>query len=106
MSRASSMAARARVPGIILAYDEAQCLSDHAERNEFPLSMLLDTVASGQKKPSVVPCLLILCGLPHLLNALTDTRTYRPSTGELTSIQTTRSGTMLRQLACVFILNC
>ena len=30
---------------------------------------------------------------------LTDTRSYRPSTGELTSIQTTRSGTMLRQLA-------
>ena len=76
MSRASSMAARARVPGIILAYDEAQCLCDHAERNEFPMSMLLDTVASGQKKATVVPCLLILCGLPHLLNALTETRTY------------------------------
>ena len=32
LARASSMATRARIPGIILAYDEAHCLADHAER--------------------------------------------------------------------------
>lgn len=76
LSRAGSLAARARASGIILAYDEAQCLTDHAERNEFPMSMLVETVASMQKQDAPVPILLVLCGLPQVQDALTETRTY------------------------------
>lgn len=76
MAKASSLAAQARASGIVLAYDEAQCLTDHAERNEFPMSMLVETVASMQKQDAVVPVLLVLCGLPQVQDALTETRTY------------------------------
>jgi hypothetical protein len=76
IQRASSLAARARAHGIILAYDEAQCLSDHADRDEFPMSMLVETVASLQKGDAIVPVMLVLSGLPHVQDALTDTRTY------------------------------
>ncbi|MGE0629420.1 MAG: hypothetical protein AB7O43_16525 [Hyphomicrobiaceae bacterium] len=76
ISRAGSLAARARASGLILSYDEAQCLRDHADRNEFPMSMLVETVQSLQRRPGVVPVLLLLSGLPHVQDALTDTRTY------------------------------
>jgi hypothetical protein len=73
---ATSLAARARATGIILAYDEAQCLSDHAERNEFPMSMLVETIGALQKISAAVPIMLVLCGLPQVQDALTETRTY------------------------------
>ncbi|MDR3027248.1 MAG: ATP-binding protein [Acinetobacter sp.] len=60
--------------GIIFAYDEAQNLSDHASKEQFPLSLLLDTFQSLQRKD--VPFMLALTGLPTLFPKLVDARTY------------------------------
>ncbi len=60
--------------GVIFAYDEAQNLADHAQRNEFPLSLLLDVFQSIQKKG--VPFMLVLTGLPTLFPKLVEARTY------------------------------
>jgi hypothetical protein len=60
--------------GIIFAYDEAQNLSDHADKDQFPLSLLLDVFQSIQKKG--VPFMLALSGLPNLFPKLVDARTF------------------------------
>jgi Cdc6-like AAA superfamily ATPase len=59
---------------VIFAYDEAQNLSDHAEKEQFPLSVLLDVFQSIQKKG--IPFMLVLAGLPTLFPKLVDARTY------------------------------
>lgn len=59
---------------VIFAYDEAQNLSDHAKKDEFPLSVLLDVFQSLQKKG--IPFMLVLAGLPTLFPKLVDARTY------------------------------
>lgn len=59
---------------VIFAYDEAQNLSDHAEKEQFPLSVLLDVFQSIQKKG--IPFMLVLAGLPTLFPRLVDARTY------------------------------
>ena len=61
-------------PKVVFAYDEAQNLSDHAKRNEFPLSVLLDVFQSIQR--SDCQFMLALTGLPTLLGKLVDARTY------------------------------
>jgi len=76
LSRLGSMVNHAKARGIVFAYDEAQCLHDHAERNEYPMSMLIETIASLQKNEGVAQCLLVLSGLPQVFDALTETRTY------------------------------
>lgn len=60
--------------GIILAYDEAQNLSDRAAKEHYPLSMLLDVFQSIQKKE--IPFMLILTGLPTLFPKLVEARTF------------------------------
>ena len=60
--------------GIVLAYDEAQNLSDQAERNQYPLSLLLDVFQSIQKKG--LPFLLVFTGLPTLFPKLVEARTF------------------------------
>lgn len=60
--------------GIVFAYDEAQNLSDHAERDAFPLSQLLDVFQSIQRKS--IPFMLVLTGLPTLFPKLVEARTY------------------------------
>ncbi len=60
--------------GIVFAYDEAQNLSDHAQKEQYPLSMLLDVFQSVQKKG--LPFLLMLTGLPTLFPKLVEARTY------------------------------
>lgn len=60
--------------GIVLAYDEAQNLGDQAERNQYPLSLLLDVFQSLQKKG--LPYLLVLTGLPTLFPKLVGARTF------------------------------
>ncbi len=62
------------VRGIIFAYDEAQNLSDQAEKEQYPLSLLLDTFQSLQKKN--LPIMLMLTGLPTLFPKLVDARTF------------------------------
>lgn len=74
--RAGAVINRARLSGLIFAYDEAQCLADHAARNEFPMSMLIETVAALQRNAGSSPCLLVLSGLPQVFEQLTETRTY------------------------------
>ncbi len=60
--------------GLVFAYDEAQNLSDHAARNEYPLSLLLDVFQSIQKKG--IRFMLVLVGLPTLFPKLVEARTY------------------------------
>jgi hypothetical protein len=59
---------------VVFAYDEAQNLADHAGKEEFPLSVLLDVFQSIQKKG--IPFMLVLAGLPTLFPKLVDARTY------------------------------
>lgn len=59
---------------VVFAYDEAQNLSDHADNEEFPLSVLLDVFQSIQRKG--IPFMLVLAGLPTLFPKLVDARTF------------------------------
>lgn len=59
---------------LVFAYDEAQNLADHAERDEFPLSLLLDVFQSLQRKE--IQFMLVLTGLPTLLPKLVKARTF------------------------------
>ena len=60
--------------GLVFAYDESQNLSDHAARNEYPLSLLLDVFQSIQKKG--IRFMLVLVGLPTLFPKLVEARTF------------------------------
>ena len=60
--------------GIVFAYDEAQNMADHASKDEYPLSVMLDVFQSIQRQN--VPFLLALTGLPTLFPRLVDARTY------------------------------
>lgn len=62
------------VRGVIFAYDEAQNLSDHAGKEQFPLSLLLDVFQSMQRKG--IQFMLALTGLPTLFPTLVEARTY------------------------------
>lgn len=63
-----------RSRGIIFAYDEAQNMSDHASKDQFPLSLMLDLFQSIQKKQ--IPFMLVLVGLPTLFPKLVEARTF------------------------------
>jgi AAA+ ATPase superfamily predicted ATPase len=63
-----------RCRGVVLAYDEAQNLSDQAASRQYPLSLLLDVFQSIQKKD--LPFLLVLTGLPTLFPKLVEARTF------------------------------
>ena len=60
--------------GIVFAYDEAQNLADHARKEEYPLSVMLDVFQSIQRQGA--PFLLALTGLPTLFPKLVEARTY------------------------------
>jgi hypothetical protein len=60
--------------GIVLAYDEAQNLSDRADKDQYPLSLLLDVFQSIQRKG--LPIMLVLTGLPTLFPKLVEARTF------------------------------
>jgi hypothetical protein len=76
LTRVMKLAQKVKLKGIVLAYDEAQCLSDRSATDQFPMSMLVETVSALQKKTGPVPLLLVLCGLPQVFDALTQARTY------------------------------
>lgn len=63
-----------KIRGIIFAYDEAQTMTDHAEKEQYPLAILLDVFQSIQKKN--IPFMLILTGLPTLFPKLVEARTF------------------------------
>lgn len=60
--------------GIVFAYDEAQNLADAADKDEFPLSLMLDVFQSIQRQD--VPFMLALTGLPTLFPKLVEARTF------------------------------
>jgi DNA-binding transcriptional ArsR family regulator len=60
--------------GLIFAYDEAQIMSDHAEKDQYPLSLMLDVFQSIQRKE--IPFMLVLTGLPTLFPKLVEARTF------------------------------
>jgi len=60
--------------GIVFAYDEAQNLADHAEDKQYPLSILLEIFQSIQRQNA--PFILVLVGLPTLVQKLVEARTY------------------------------
>ncbi|MFZ3275997.1 MAG: ATP-binding protein [Candidatus Sulfotelmatobacter sp.] len=60
--------------GIIFAYDEAQNLRDYDNRDQFPLSLLLDLFQSLQRKN--IRFMLALTGLPTLFPKLVKARTF------------------------------
>jgi len=68
------VAVKGKVKGIVIAYDEAQNLRDHAKDKQYPLSVLLEAIQYLQRKE--IPYLLILTGLPTLYPTLVETRTY------------------------------
>lgn len=70
----ASLKATTKSRGIVLAYDEAQNLSDQAAEKQFPLSLLLDVFQSIQKQG--IPILLVLTGLPTLFPKLVEARTF------------------------------
>ncbi len=59
---------------IIFAYDEAQNLADHAAKEQYPLSLLLDVFQSVQRQG--IPFMLVLTGLPTLFPKLVEARTF------------------------------
>ena len=60
--------------GIIFAYDEAQNLADRQDKEQYPLSLLLDCFQSLQRKG--FPLMLALTGLPTLFPKLVEARTF------------------------------
>ena len=60
--------------GVIFAYDEAQTMSDHPAKEQYPLSLILDTFQSIQRKG--IPFMLVLTGLPTLFPKLVEARTF------------------------------
>lgn len=62
------------VKGVVFAYDEAQNMTDHAMRDQYPLSVLLEVFQSIQRKD--IPFMLVLTGLPTLFPKLVEARTY------------------------------
>ena len=62
------------IRGVVFAYDEAQNLADHSKKEQFPLSLLLDTFQSLQRRG--FPLMLVLTGLPTLFQKLVDARTF------------------------------
>jgi AAA ATPase domain len=64
------------IKGVVFAYDEAQNLSDHTEKDEFPLSLLLDVFSFLQRQEMKCQFLLVLTGLPTLVPKLNEARTF------------------------------
>ena len=62
------------VRGIIFAYDEAQNLTDQSAKEQYPLSLLLDSFQSLQRNG--LPLMLVLTGLPTLFPKLVEARTF------------------------------
>lgn len=67
-------AANVNIRGVVFAYDEAQTMSDYAEKEQYPLSLLLDVFQSLQRKE--IPFMLALTGLPTLFPKLVEARTF------------------------------
>ena len=76
LTTVAKLVAQTGIRGIVFAYDEAQNLSDSAESNEYPLSILLDVFSYLQRSDLGSQFLLVLSGLPTLFPKLNEARTY------------------------------
>jgi hypothetical protein len=76
LQSAIALVHKAQMTGIVLAYDEAQCLSDRPDHDQFPMSMLVELICSLQRNQTSAAILLVLSGLPQVFDALTSSRTY------------------------------
>ena len=70
----AALRANGQEKGMVFAYDEAQNLADHSEKDEYPLSLLLDVFQSTQRKG--IPFMLVLVGLPTMFPKLVEARTF------------------------------
>ena len=66
----------AKIRGIVFAYDEAQNLADKKDKDQFPLSLVVDIFSNLQKRDLGCQFLLVLTGLPTLISNLNEARTY------------------------------
>ena len=66
-------AASEEVRGIVIAYDEAQNLANRPDRDQYPMSLLIDAFQSLQRQG--LPLMLALSGLPTLFPSLVEART-------------------------------
>jgi hypothetical protein len=76
LSYVATLVAQTTITGIVFAYDEAQNLSDHADRDQFPLSLVLDVFSQLQRQNTRCQFLLVLTGLPTLIPKLNEARTF------------------------------
>ncbi|MGH7013422.1 MAG: AAA family ATPase [Stellaceae bacterium] len=76
LRQVANLLAVTKVQGVVLAYDEAQNMSDHAGSSEYPLSLLLDVFSNLQRSELRFRFLLILSGLPTIFPKLNEARTY------------------------------
>ena len=76
LEHVAKIIANARIRGIVFAYDEAQNLADKKEKDQFPLSLVVDLFSSLQKRDLGCQFLLVLTGLPTLISNLNEARTY------------------------------
>lgn len=76
---------KSKVSGIVLAYDEAQILKDRAEDKQYPLSLLLELFQYMQRRG--MPYMLVLTGLPTLVNTLSEARTYSERMFEIITLK-------------------
>ena len=74
--RLSTSLRRANCRGLILACDEAHLLVDRALPDENLLSLLVEFANGYQRTEKEFPVLLVLSGLPHLLDALDLGQSY------------------------------
>jgi AAA+ ATPase superfamily predicted ATPase len=74
ISEQSGQKGNRQIKGILFAYDEAQTMADHGDKEQYPVSVLLDTYQSLQRQG--FPFMLMLVGLPTLFPKLVEARTY------------------------------
>lgn len=60
--------------GVVFAYDEAQNMSNHKQKEQYPLSLLLDVFQAIQRRG--IPFMLALTGLPTVFPKLVEARTF------------------------------
>jgi len=72
LEEVASLCRHGRHPGIVLRYDEFQVVSER--RGASTLSALLTAVAGAQQH--AVPVILVLCGLPNLLENVSKAKSY------------------------------
>ena len=71
---ACKSAVAARRPGVLLSWDEAHLLRDSASSRQYPLGIFLAAVARAQMEG--LPLMLVLCGLPTLIENLARAKSY------------------------------